>query len=291
MRTKSQLDRARTPCALCGQRLSTPDGEHVLPQALLRSLFPPESGPFTTTWGTPDTPSRTVVARTFQRAKLPCCLACNDLLNRRFENPGGSAGRRLLSEDNPILSEAELGNAALWLLKTWLLLVHPETTSNEGLPQPAAWTKAPPQLWAWLVDGSPVPDGLTLWVQDGINPGGEGGEESRLLLPEITADGRIVAFLGFSLGFAKRFVSLIYHPDWPIWHPGVTAGAVLQLWPPIDGQTLNGFPKEPAHVIRFVYGSRIEFVDGVYGHQVLPPLTPDVPPYEPVSPWVRAAAL
>ena len=286
-RTRNQEMRAKTPCALCGERLSSPDGEHVLPQGLLRALFPQESGPFTTTWGPKEAPRRTLIANTFQRVKLPCCEPCNKELNRRFENPGSGTGRRLLSDIEPCLSGDELKTAAIWLLKTWLLLVHPKASANDGLPQPKAWDSAPPSVWTWLVDGSDPPEGLTLWIQDGAHPVVAPGQEHHLLLPLIRADGGEWQFLGFALGLARRYVSLVYHPGWAIEHPGVAAGTVKQLWPPTGASSLIAFPDTPAPVVRFVGGSVVQFRDGILGHRELPPMVPDELPDHRVRQWVR----
>lgn len=115
-------------CVLCGKHPSSRKGEHTQPQWYLQA-FPAHVGPFTTHEG--EQPARKPDGtlrppqESFPRTKLPVCdLACNPRLNRRFEEPAKPIVRGLWG-GHTSLSSSEAFDFALWVVKTWLLTVHP----------------------------------------------------------------------------------------------------------------------------------------------------------------------
>jgi hypothetical protein len=118
-------------CALCDTRPSTTgDGEDVWPRGLKRS--PAFGGTEFTVWknGEVVTKRDLTTPRSstgFPGVKLPCCERCNTTLNRRFEGPA----RPLILDpmdkhEMAQLSAEESRIFAEWIVKTWLLLAHPD---------------------------------------------------------------------------------------------------------------------------------------------------------------------
>lgn len=209
MPTEDRPDGPAPDCALCRSRPSTPTGEHVLPRAVIRSLFPVTSGPFTTSGLGPDR-----VVQQFDSVKLPCCGPCNDTLAARFENPGQGPAVRLLSQEPPGLSAAEAERAALWVLKTWLLMVHPRARYQPSTPRPLPWDGSPDGLWSWTVDGGPPPNGLSAWAFRHVQTAAAGPPAAAapvLALPTVHADGAVVRFRSLDLTLSLTNVALVHH--------------------------------------------------------------------------------
>lgn len=158
----------------------------MLPHAVLKKLFPVADGPYTTIEA-----GSTRVIQQFDSIKLPCCGECNDTLARRFENPGQKAAHRLLSQETPALSADEAQAAALWVLKTWLLMAHPSARYQAGTPRPRPWDAAPEGTWSWLIDGRPPPDGLSAWAFRHLQGAtvASPAPVSVVTLPTVVADG------------------------------------------------------------------------------------------------------
>jgi hypothetical protein len=254
-------------CALCRLRPTTATGEHVLPRGILKKLFPVEKGPYTTTErGT------TRVTQQFDSIKLPCCLPCNDVLNSRFEQSGQEPALRLFTQETPELTAAETAAAALWVLKTWLLMAHPRSRYQLGTPRPDRWDDAPDSTWSWLVDGRPPPDGLSAWVfrhvQD--NNAAETGPTPVVALPTVVADGTSVRFRVLDLTLALTNVVVVFHPGWPVEHPAEATGGAVRLWPR-TGAPLPTLPKGTSRPVRFANGPELRFSPGTY-RPPLPPL-------------------
>lgn len=79
-------------CALCSKGNSERDGEHVVPDWLMRDMTVEVDQ--TSNDPSPDRGSR----RPFGDIRLPCCRPCNNELNRRFENPGVDPAKALLAD-------------------------------------------------------------------------------------------------------------------------------------------------------------------------------------------------
>jgi hypothetical protein len=137
----SQVLRASTSCALCLSAPSTPVGEHVLPRALKKSLFPESKGPYTTTSAAGE-----ITRKQFDSVKLACCQPCNNTLEARFESRGRPVVERLLTEDAPGLTDEETRQAALWLIKTWLLWLHPRTEFTDSFRDPSVRPSLHPSI-------------------------------------------------------------------------------------------------------------------------------------------------
>lgn len=274
--------RAGAVCALC-TRDSTPGGEHVLPQWFLRAAFP-DSDEYTTEHnGAPilkeddDTP-RTQTS--VDRPKLPCCSTCNAALNDRFERQKTvKIGRRLVAGDGRItLSAEEVGDLGIWLLKTLLLLSHPETTSSVPGVKIPSWNlgMVPADLYSWMTTNAPPPDGLSVWLM--LRATDEDGTEEPpvITLPVIYADGRETAFQVKMFAIKRIELTLVYHPHWAIEHPLELDGRAVRMWPrttrdAVDLTRLSGVVPWP---VRWVSAGRITFPPGTYGEVELPPIRP-----------------
>lgn len=292
-RTTTQKERSRRPCALCGLAPSSPDGEHVLPRWLLRALLPPECGPYRTAWAglSADEPAINT-SPTFPRAKLACCEKYNAELNRRFENPGAGPARRLFETDRPAFTSKESQDLTLWILKTWLLLAHPQTEFKPGLPRPRPWNTAPPEVFAWLVNGQAPQAGLSAWAfRHDRNHGEQSpGSTPRLQLPTVVADGIKVTFLSLDLTLKLVNVALVFHPGWRIAHPDVPTGRVVTLWPGGKGAALPPLPSLGHQPLAWVDGPELHFLPNTYSEEALLPLVPDVPPDSLVTDLLAFAA-
>jgi hypothetical protein len=238
----------------------------------LRALFPLRDGPYTTTssLGAVTTPQ-------FDAVKLACGIACNGRLNRRFEDLRAAPALRLLSQEEPALNREESRLAVLWMLKTWLLLVHPRTEFRRGTPEPSAWSGAPSSVWDWLVSGQEPPPGLSAWafrhVQNAADQGKPG--PPRLELPTVVTRGVRIEFSHVDLTLKLVNFTLIYHPGWPIHHPGEASGDVLRVWPFSEGAEIKQLPRSRHRPITWLKGRSLQFRDGTYDG-TLPPLTPGV---------------
>jgi len=157
-RMSRKAERAKETCGLCNSNLSSPGGEHVLTRALTREFFPKSKGSYTTT-----SRNGVVVRPHFDSVILACCPGCNDILEKRFETPGGKAARRLLSEPEPKLTPSETVHAVLWILKTWLLLAHPRT-EFQTVPPVSPRAQGLPELYSWLISDQLPPAGLSAWA-------------------------------------------------------------------------------------------------------------------------------
>lgn len=160
-------------CVLCRRRPSTKDGEHVWPKWYLEDP-PGGQGPYK--WLINDQPLlrrdglTPVVEEELTRVRLPACRRCNAELNDNFELAAKTPLRRLLSGTTPPdLTPKDTEAVTRWLLKTWLLLAHPEVFYAHPLiekvhrgrlwPQPA-----PPEYYEWMVTDAEPPLGLSLWI-------------------------------------------------------------------------------------------------------------------------------
>lgn len=267
--------RALTLCAICGVRPSTKTGEHVLPKNLLRDLFPAAKGPYTTT-----TPTGITTQLHFDAIKLACCERCNSRLNQRFEDRRALPARRPLVEDEPTLNPLESRTAALWFLKTWLLLAHPRAEYRHATPVPASWSGVPESVWSWAVQDRDPPPGLSVWA---FRHQPEGADDRSqpvplLHLPHVVADEVDQQFRVIDLTLQEVNVAVVWHPGWPIDHPATNAGRVRQLWPLEAGAKIDRLPVLAQRPVRWMTHSVLHFRPGTYD-ETLPPLTTDTIPF------------
>lgn len=275
-RRTSQDARAREWCALCSSARSTPRGEHVLPQSLTRALFPPERGPYTTT-----SAEGVMRRQQFDSIKLPCCSSCNGELAHRFENPGAEPGRRLLSMEQPALTPDETRRAACWVLKTWLLLAHPRSEFQPATPRTQPWSRAPAELFSWLINGQSPPTDLTMWAfrhDQARSTDQQDRAVPWMALPTVVADGVTTKFLVLDLTVALVNVTLVFHPGWPIAHVPASAGEVIQLWPLAAGSHIARLPVLSYRPLRWRPGPELRFHPGTFPERNMQPLAPNVWP-------------
>jgi hypothetical protein len=275
-RRASQDARARECCALCASAPSTPTGEDVLPRSLMRALFPPERGPYTTT-----SAEGVRCRQQFDSVKLPCCLACNAELNRRFENPGAEPGRRLLSMEQPALTPDETLRGVLWVLKTWLLLAHPRAEFQSATPRPRAWSSTPAEVFSWLINGQSPPAGLSMWAFRHDQKRSTSQQDSSapwMAVPTVVADGVTTRFQVLDLTVALVNVTLVFHPSWPIAHVPASVGEVSQLWPLAADTGLACLPVLSHRPLRWRVGPELRFFPGTFPDENMRPLAPNVAP-------------
>ena len=270
--------------------------EHVLPRWYVDEAFHAYTGPFTTEQdGAPATkPDGSVrpPQDTFSRATLDICnggAGCNGTLERRFEARAKPIVRGIW-QGRLSLNAAEATDFALWVLKTWLLMTHPETQiSDPGWKDAVVpWdiTLIPDDIYGWTVDGGLPPDGLTVWVARG-----EIAADTRIYLPTIVADGNTTRFQSFAHGLdfldaGLLDVHVVYHPGWAIDHPLERDGRAVKLWPrdlsdPLD---LGAIPASTEGQVSWAEGPSLSFEDGTYVGLERDPLSPELDLHFPPSP-------
>jgi hypothetical protein len=158
-------------CVFCQSQANAP--EHILRNAYINHFFPHEDalhgGYSLEIGGRPELRRDGSIWKlnNFPRIMLPCCEECNGTLNTRFEQPAEEVVRQLFSNDPAELDLYEMKLAGLWLLKTCLLLVHPEArqTARHKISLPR-WnlTTIPGDMYSWMVNGQPPPVGLSVWI-------------------------------------------------------------------------------------------------------------------------------
>lgn len=275
-------------CALCLERPSSPDGEHVFPRWFLK-MFPEEEGPYTwyvngepvlTRDGSPR--SHTSIGA----VKLPMCQWCNGILDKRFEKRAKALLRSLMATSgNVSFTPAEGTTLGLWFLKTWLLLAHPAARDSEPGIAPHRWGSMEEGLFGWMIDDGPPPTGLSLWVFKRGEQLHEPPSTRRVALPTVVADGHEIEFRAMRAGVRFLDVSLVYHPDWKIEHPLEVEGRALRLWPPNPGRGVVDFsplPEVDSREFAWLKGPRLQFAAGAFGRVDLPALSSSFNPLEAV---------
>lgn len=233
------------PCVFCGTR-GSPKGEHAIPQAVVRKLFPTDEGPFTT-FKNGDVLR---VDENIERPKVPCCndetkdegpeSGCNAKLNKRFELPAQNVASdfwRKAFKDKPeagiAIAGADREATALWFLKTILLAHHDQRVGWLELASPERPNVLThtPDLWEWMVDWSPPPRCVSLWLSTG--PAAPLRDDYGFKV--------LIAFEDQEVAYAQRAVSLtyggirlnvVYHPGGIMQDLGGPPG--VQLWPHVD---------------------------------------------------------
>lgn len=239
-------------CAVGRTELSTRKGEDVIP-----AWFKKHSGPAPFISYVDGKPAATHDGSPRQLSSLPganvpMCRSCNSVLNRRFEQPSKDIIRELVRSGRPP-GESGTRLVTLWLLKTALLLQHPDIAWDD----PAATTTAtrpralPVELLDWMATGAvPPTEHLSLFVHV---------EDDNLPDRDIE---RLVVFSGCMVQFgldAALQASVVHHPHQPVIdHPGVVRDEAVRLWPPDEGIELRpaDIAPTPPGVFRWtLYGS------------------------------------
>ncbi len=211
------------------------------------------------------------------------CQVCNGKLNSRFEEPAKPVIRQLMAGARS-LDPSATTTLALWLLKTWLLLAHPQAVDSEGGLEAHRWGPDPADedLFGWAMTTSAPPTTLSLWLTRRDLRAPSVSEPRRVPLPTIIEEGRTIKFrsLQFGIDFANAGfldISLVYHPGWEIRHPLETEGTALRLWPitealPLD---LTRLPATAPDEMTWLKGPRLRFGAGSYGGMSRDPLGVD----------------
>jgi len=269
-------------CVLCGFRPSSPTGEHAWTKWFL-SLFPESEGPYTRYInGEPEKKRDGSSIRTqtsAERVKLPCCVECNGIMERRFEPLAKAILRRVMDEEGLLTLDAgEARVLGLWLVKTWLLLAHPAARGSMPGQSPRRWDlrQIPDDIYTWIVTGTEPPPGFSLWVARADHEHPSRVESRRIPVPIVVADGRTTAFQVFRCGVRFLDVTLAYHPGWEIAHPLEIERRALRLWP-FDRSPVNlgSLPAVPTRDTVWIDGPTLEFAPGHYGAVPLPPIGAD----------------
>lgn len=228
-------------CSLCQDRLSTPKGEHAIPQWLSRWMDEAYPGPFTKSIDS--TPVMNRAGETWSqdhsiRYQMPCCSECNEILNRRFEAHAPIA--RCFFEGLAVAGDDKVA-LGLWALKTVLLFRHVDTHSH--LDVGPVWKHnfgREVDLYSWMINGKRPPDWLSLFTlrpQDPettkLNRNHDGSRvyhwtdavTARRHVPDLT-----------SVGFAGTDFQLLFHPGAVLEHRCARAH---QLWPPNPQAMIN----------------------------------------------------
>lgn len=270
-------------CVLCRQARSSRKGEHVWPLWYLRSNLG-RPGPYS--WSISGEPIRrrdgSPIAPTEKtRVKIPVCERCNAELERRFETPAKDILRRLFAcEGFFVLDSVDVRNVALWFIKTWLLLSHPESQySNPRIDHHrfARWSAAAPhEFYEWMVTRRPPPPGISLWLYRPANDDTSNRRSGPLVpLPVVTADGKIVEHKCLEVTLYGLCLTLVFHPGWEIDHPLEAGGHAIRLWPRATAARLDLTTLRPVSRAESVRWLRcyIALAPGILGSGSLPPLS------------------
>jgi hypothetical protein len=265
-------------CVLCGQRPSLPRG------APTQSLWAPEEDFVGASLKVSDPLLGTTV---------PACLRCSTALSDRFERAARPAVESLRQGElrlRPPWARAFF----LWVLKTWLLTAHPAARAPDPRSSLVRFDLAevPDEIYGWLVEAKPPPPGLSLWATRSARTGVD-GDEYRIPLPTITADGRTTRFQGFTarldlLDAGVLEVDLVYHPGWKIDHPLERDGRAARLWPR-DGRRvvdIGALSVLESRELSWFRGPRLVFAPRTYRRQARDPLSAETsfsffPPFPP----------
>ncbi len=221
-------------CVLCGIAPAVGQGEHIWPSWYLKyldRLGSPVSGwsqnevPITDREGAQIHPARRM------RVLIPACESCNAELNRRFEVPAKPIIKRLAAKGwaGPATAE-EWHIVGLWFAKILLLLGNPRARyEHPHVNEKAIRFEAGEPDISWLINQSPPPEGLSLWVFNASRNLDD--RLFRVAVPRAvrTADGGTVPFHFMMVTLEGLSVTLLSHAGWPVEHPLVERGQAWEL--------------------------------------------------------------
>ncbi|MCD2191606.1 hypothetical protein [Actinomycetospora soli] len=181
-----------------------------------------------------------------------------------------------LLDGEPIAAGGDARQVRLWLLKTWLLLAHPAAEYKDPLLADAIapWHSAPAELYTWLVDetGEP-PASLSAWAHRYEPPYRQDVNVPVIVLPNVRTGSQTWTFECFELSLQTVNVTLLFHPGWPIDHPGELEGTVVQLWPADLEVEIPVLPQSNHRPVLWRPSPwRLTFRDGTYRRETVPPL-------------------
>lgn len=258
--------RRKTTCALCHTRPSSNAGEHVAPQWFTK-MFSVSDGPYTVSInGKPVLKNDQTTPRTygnFGAYKLACCVDCNGSLNRRFETDATRTAIKSLFDDRGggVWSREEHRAAALWLLKTWLLLAHEKTEVYPKEMSTPQWTHVP-ALYRWMTHGAEPPRDLSLWIyrhNDVIET-----DPLHLPLPALVSSRRTYRVQVNVMSVKKIGIVLLHHPGWRVDLPRQVQNKMRRLWPcgRATQLDLDDLPSQKLWPISWYVGPRIQLMSG-----------------------------
>lgn len=231
---------------LCGGPV-TGQGEHALPNWLLRRYDRTGPGPFTyevngVAEATRDGTVRRLAHVTRSILRPVCGSAdpsnCNGWMEHKFEAPAREYVEDLLTGRGRLESDA-VAAVAGWTVKTLLLKSHPAVEHPEVRSAPRPWSPFPANWLPRLRATAQFPDDLSLWlaVHDPNTNGGRLARDLVIVLPHTVGQGGMggvsqEANLGLGLDDGRVLeLSLVYHPLCEVEHPFVEVGLATRLWP------------------------------------------------------------
>lgn len=208
-----------------------------------------------------------------EHVQLDCCLSCNKSLNDRFEVPCRPSVEKMMRGEALSAAEAEL--AALWFLKTGLLLAFPTPKSGWGTSE-VAWSQATydESLYSWMIDNTLPPDGLSLLLHR-FAPDRQLGSEAALRLPKVVLGERELISQGFDFQLHNWGFTLISHPGWLFEHPNAGGDALARLWPATGDVDVSVLKPRLLWPLSFSPGPQLEFTEE-YALSSLPILVADM---------------
>jgi hypothetical protein len=263
-------------CALCQQRPSSRKAEHVWTKWFL-DMFPSSDGPYQRfIGGEVETKSDGATPRcqtSAERIQIPCCEACNGILNQRFEGPARRVVRSIMKADGQLSLDAQgAQTAGVWFLKTWLLLAHPLAESSWPGRTHGRFdlNTVPDDLYRWMIAGEDPPDGLSVWAHRQDLRLERAAHTMHVEMPEVVVGGVHTRFQASRCGVGFLDISVVYHPGWPIDHPLEAQGRALRLWPPrSDGCDFASLSPVPERSFAWLWGPTLYFAGAA-----LPPELP-----------------
>lgn len=104
-----------------------------------------------------------------------------------------------------------------------------------------------------MTDGSGIPDGFSVfvsrWNQSHVN--WQDSPPMTIDLPHLLVDDVEYPFVHHSIGIADLYVTIVWHPHWPIKHKHVIEGRAVQLWPALNKCELSSMPQVSPNELAF----------------------------------------
>lgn len=236
------VSRRNRPCALCNTRNSSPAGEHVVPQWFWKYCLATGPYVFEVNGGAVMNEDGTAEISQNNRPyfQLNCCEECNDVLNRRFEQPCIKAVQEAFSGADLTDGDAEL--ASFWLLKTLLLMAHPSRKDGWNINE-IAWNdhSIDPELYEWMTSGALPPSDLSLFIHR-FSSSNQGTATMTMKLPRLMWSESQKHSQGALIGLKNWGFTLVHHPGWKFEHPLESDPTVEQIWPPQGATNLSKIP-------------------------------------------------
>jgi len=253
-------DVAKPKCAICAVNDSSRVGEHVWPHwflALMDAQGSPPNG-----WSRNGQPilnsaGRQIALSQRTRVFLPVCEPCNGELAKRFEDPAIDAIEQLSTNRWLGAHTANEWQAVgLWWAKVGLMLGHPAARyEHRKLNQEAIRFNGPPPDYTWMVDGSPAPQHLSVFIHHASTDPGQ--TEATLGVPEHVemSDGTVQVSHLFQIVTPEMAITVVSHPGMSIVHPLVKHGEAWELLHGAPGTgDLASLPKYGHRVVVFRQG-------------------------------------